>query len=100
MRSNTCHTDGQRTAGTTALIDQHRDAISRRDFRHLVQEERDHKLLTMPRIHWLKPGTAWSIDAAEYQGRILVPLWILLPAAVSIRWSVTVALVRKHSRRK
>jgi transposase InsO family protein len=64
----------QRTAGTSALIVQHRDTISRRDLRHLVQEERDHKLLTMPRIHWLRPGTAWSIDATEYQGRILVPL--------------------------
>ena len=64
----------QRTAGTTALIAQHRDEISRRDFQQLVQEERDHRLNAMPRIYWLRPGTAWSIDATAYADHILVPL--------------------------
>ena len=64
----------QRTAGTTTLLLEHRNEISRRDFQQLVQEERDHRLHTMPRIYWLKPGTAWSIDATEYQGHTLVPL--------------------------
>lgn len=36
--------------------------------------ERDHRLLIMPRIYWLKPGTAWSIDATAYDDHILVPL--------------------------
>lgn len=64
----------ERTAGTTALWDEHRDAISRRDFQQLVQEERAHRLHIMPRIFWLSPGTAWSIDATEYGEHILVPL--------------------------
>ena len=64
----------QRTAGTTALHVQHRDEISRRDVQALVQEERHHRLNAMSRIHWLQPGTAWSIDATEYQDHILVPL--------------------------
>ena len=64
----------QRTAGTTRLHVQHRGEISRRDLQQLVQEERDHRLHIMSRIHWLRPGTAWSIDATEYQGRTLVPL--------------------------
>ncbi|HET7100858.1 MAG TPA: DDE-type integrase/transposase/recombinase [Terriglobia bacterium] len=64
----------ERTAGTTALWNGHCDAISRRDFQQLVQQERDHRLLMMPRIYWLQPGTAWSIDATEYESHILVPL--------------------------
>lgn len=64
----------RRTIGTTPLIAQHREEISRRDFQALVQQERDHQLHTMPRIHWLKAGTAWSIDATECHGHILVPL--------------------------
>ncbi len=64
----------QRTTGTTALLLEHRDEISRRDFQQLVQEERDHQYAIMPRIHWLMPGTAWSIDATDYQGHTLVPL--------------------------
>lgn len=64
----------ERTAGTTALLAEHRHAISRRDFQQLVQEERDHRLNAMPRIYWLKPGIAWSIDATEYEDHILVPL--------------------------
>ena len=64
----------RRTAGTTALRVKHCDEISRRDFQQLVQEERDHKLHTMPRIYWLRPGTAWSIDATQYGGHTLVPL--------------------------
>jgi hypothetical protein len=40
----------------------------------LVQEEREHQHAIMQRIHWLVPGTAWSIDATHYQGRTLVPL--------------------------
>jgi len=64
----------QRTAGTTALYVEHRDEISRRDLQTLVQEEREHRLYMMPRIHWLRPGTAWSIDATDYGEHILVPL--------------------------
>jgi hypothetical protein len=64
----------QRTAGTTALSVVHRDAISRRDLQQLVQEERAHRFKAMPRIDWLNPGTAWSIDATEYEGNTLVPL--------------------------
>jgi transposase InsO family protein len=64
----------QRTAGTTALHVEHRDEISRRDLQTLVQEEREHRLYIMPRIHWLRPGTAWSIDATEFGEHILVPL--------------------------
>ena len=64
----------QRTGGTTALLAGHRDAISRRDFQQLVQEERDHRFRAMPRIQWVQPGTAWSIDATAYGDHVLVPL--------------------------
>ena len=64
----------QRTAGTTAFHVEHRDQISRRDLQELVQQERDRRLHAMPRIYWLKPGTAWSIDATQYGDHILVPL--------------------------
>jgi len=56
----------RRTAGTTALYEQLSDAISRRRFQELVAEERQHRLNDMKRIHWLVPGTAWSIDTTEY----------------------------------
>lgn len=67
----------KRTAGTTALQHQHRDAISRRALQQLVQEERDQQHARMQRIHWLLTGTAWSIDATGFHDRTLVPLYDL-----------------------
>lgn len=64
----------RRSHGTGALYAGQRDLISRRDLHRLVQEERDHKLDTMQRIHWLRPGLSWSIDATHYQGSKLIPL--------------------------
>ena len=64
----------RRTHDTTALYQEHRDELSRRQCQQLVQEERDRQLDHMKRIHWLRPGTAWSIDATHYQGSQLVPL--------------------------
>ena len=56
----------QRTAGTTALHGQFADALSRRRFQELVAQERQNIVDDMKRIHWLLPGTAWSIDTTEY----------------------------------
>lgn len=56
----------QRTAGTTALWEQLQQEISRRRFQELVAEERRNQLSAMKRIHWLRPGTAWSLDTTEY----------------------------------
>jgi transposase InsO family protein len=56
----------RRTAGTTALHQQFADAISRRRFQELVEQERRNLVEDMKRIHWLLPGAAWSIDTTEY----------------------------------
>jgi hypothetical protein len=56
----------RRTAGTTALLEDLKDEISRRRFQELVAEERQNQLNNMKRIDWLKPGTAWSLDTTEY----------------------------------
>jgi len=56
----------RRTAGTTGLHEQFADAISRRRFQELVEQERRNIVDDMKRIHWLLPGAAWSIDTTEY----------------------------------
>ena len=56
----------RRTAGTTALYAQLSDSLSRRRFQELVAEERANQLDDMKRIHWLVPGTVWSLDTTEY----------------------------------
>jgi hypothetical protein len=56
----------QRTAGTTALYAELSDSISRRRLQELVAEERRDQLDSMQRIHWLVPGTAWSMDTTQY----------------------------------
>src|SRR3974390_2587217 len=56
----------RRTAGTTALLEELKDEISRRRFQEMVAEERQNQLTNMKRIQWLKPGTAWSLDTTEY----------------------------------
>jgi len=60
-----CH-GRRRTAGTTVLHEQFADAISRRRFRELVEQERRNIVEDMKRIHWQFPGAAWSIDTTEY----------------------------------
>jgi transposase InsO family protein len=64
----------RRSHGATVLYQEHRLEISRRHGQQLVRQERDRQLDHMKRIHWLRPGTAWSIDATHYQGSHLVPL--------------------------
>ena len=56
----------RRTAGTTVLYAELSDSISRRRFQELVAEERQNRLDSMRRIHWLLPGSAWSLDTTEY----------------------------------
>jgi hypothetical protein len=60
------HHGRQRTAGTTALLAELQDEVSRRRFQEMVAEERQNRLNDMKRIQWLKPGTAWSLDTTEY----------------------------------
>jgi hypothetical protein len=64
----------RRSHGTGALYAAQRDHISRRHLGQLVQRERDQQLDHMKRIHWLRPGLTWSIDATSYQGSKLIPL--------------------------
>lgn len=58
-----------RSQGTTALYVAHHTAISRRDFQQLVEQTRRETLrerqADLRRIHWLVPGTVWSIDPTE-----------------------------------
>jgi hypothetical protein len=56
----------RRTAGTTALIEELKDEVSRRRFQEMVAEERQNRMNDMKRIYWLKPGAAWSLDTTEY----------------------------------
>ncbi len=56
----------RRTAGTTALMEELKDEVSRRRFQEMVAEERQNRINDMKRIQWLKPGTAWSLDTTEY----------------------------------
>lgn len=67
----------KRSHGVTALYLEHRDEVSRRGFQRLVREERDHRLSTMQRIHWLLANTAWAIDGTCFHGQSLVPLYDL-----------------------
>jgi transposase InsO family protein len=73
-RIHSLHHGRRRSQGTTALYQEHQWHISRRQFNQLVQEERRQRLLAMQRIHWLLPGTAWSIDATAFHGLVLIPL--------------------------
>ena len=56
----------RRTTGTTALLEELKDSISRRRFQELVAQERQNRIDDMKRIQWLFPGAAWSIDTTEY----------------------------------
>jgi hypothetical protein len=56
----------RRTAGTTALMEELKDEVSRRRFQEMVAQERQNRINDMKRIQWLKPGTAWSLDTTEY----------------------------------
>jgi transposase InsO family protein len=60
------HHGRRRTAGTTALMADLQDEVSRRRFQEMVAEERQNRMKDMKRIYWLKPGTAWSLDTTEY----------------------------------
>jgi transposase InsO family protein len=74
----------KRSAGSTALYRQYRDAISRRDLANLVTHERQtlngQRRRNFKRIIWKEANVAWAIDATQYgvdlQGRKLV----LIPA--------------------
>jgi hypothetical protein len=56
----------RRTAGTTALWEALQDQISRRRFQEMVAEERQQQLNALKHVHWLRPGTAWSLDTTQY----------------------------------
>src|SRR5258708_25131379 len=56
----------KRTAGTTALLAELKDEVSRRRFQEMVTEERQNRIHDMKRIHWLKPGAAWALDSTQY----------------------------------
>lgn len=55
-----------RTPGSGELYAQFDQSLSRRQFNALVQDLRWDQRHAMKRIHWLKPGVAWSCDATEY----------------------------------
>ena len=55
-----------RTAGTAEVYEQWQPSISRRDLQHWIAQERQHRIHTMKRIQWLKPGAAWGMDTTEY----------------------------------
>ena len=65
-----------RTPGTGALYARFAEALSRRQFQALVQEQRRDQRHTMKRIDWLWAGLAWSCDATEYgpDGTPIVPV--------------------------
>jgi transposase InsO family protein len=59
----------ERTKGTGALYEQHREAISRRDLRALAAETRrelrQEAAALERRIEWLAPGLVWSMDDTD-----------------------------------
>jgi len=55
-----------RTRGTTRLHRLFMDCASRRQIRVLAGKVRKNDLENMKRIHWNRPGLAWSIDTTEY----------------------------------
>lgn len=63
-----------RTQGTGELYQQFAASLSRRELRSLVQDYRADQLAAMKRIDWLWSGLAWSCDATELDGHILVPV--------------------------
>jgi transposase InsO family protein len=64
----------QRTQGTSALLAQYKEQLSRRQFHILVKEERAQRLQAMQRILWHQPGLVWAIDATQYQSCKIIPL--------------------------
>lgn len=56
----------ERTRGTGALYERHREEISRRDLHELVEatrrELRQEKQALERRVEWLVPGAVWSMD--------------------------------------
>ena len=58
-----------RSFGTSALYEQHRAEISRRQLQGLVQEDRRRvnasRLAKLRQITWLVPGMTWAMDATE-----------------------------------
>jgi len=65
-----------RTHGTGELYARFAQALSRREFQALVQEQRRDQRHTQKRIDWLYPGLAWSCDATEYgpEGTPIIPV--------------------------
>jgi transposase InsO family protein len=63
-----------RTRGTGELYKQFAHAVSRRELRSLVRDYRQDQLASMKRIDWLWSGLAWSLDATELDGQILIPV--------------------------
>jgi transposase InsO family protein len=63
-----------RTHGTGRLYEQFVGSLSRRQLHGLVQDYRQDQLASMKRIQWLWPGLAWSVDATEYEGALIVPV--------------------------
>ena len=59
----------ERTHGTGALYEEHRDAISRRDLQELVAETRDAinaaKDQATRHLEWCLPGSVWATDTTE-----------------------------------
>jgi transposase InsO family protein len=55
-----------RTRGTTRLHRLFMASASRRQIRVLAEQVRSNDLQNMKRIHWNRPGLAWSIDTTEY----------------------------------
>lgn len=60
----------QRTRGTTQLYRRHHQVLSRRKLNTLVHAERARqkrqRRLAWQRLTWLRPNTAWAIDATEH----------------------------------
>ena len=64
-----------RTQGTTALHRRLMDSVSRRQVRQVAEQVRQEDLNSMKRIHWNRPGLAWTIDATQYG----VDVWKIIP---------------------
>ena len=60
----------QRTRGTTQLYRRHQQRLSRRTLNALVREERSRqqrrRRQSWQRLTWLRPNSAWAIDATEH----------------------------------